>query len=164
MFLANISETFICMSPKTLILRCFFNVSMRQSNIYVTVDAVVIKPGRPNQVLLIKRKNDPFKGMWALPGGFVDEDEDLPDAACRELCEETGIQARPTRQIGAFGKPGRDPRHQTVSVAYRFDVPTDTIAKAADDASDAEWFEIDNLPDIAFDHADIISHSKIIDL
>ena len=137
---------------------------MRQSNIYVTVDAVVIKSGQPKQVLLIKRKNEPYKEMWALPGGFVDANEDLPDAACRELKEETGIDAKPMRQIGAFGKPGRDPRHHTVSVAFRFEVGQNTIAIAGDDATEAKWFDLNDLPPIAFDHVDIITHSQISNL
>lgn len=130
---------------------------MRQSNIFVTVDAVVLTDGDPKKVLLIRRKNEPFKGRWALPGGFVDQDEDLEIAACRELFEETGVKAGATFQIGAFGKPGRDPRHHTVSVAYRFDVPAETHAVAADDATEAEWFNLDNLPQLAFDHAEILS-------
>lgn len=130
---------------------------MRLSNIFVTVDAVVLTDHSPKKVLLIRRKNEPFKGCWALPGGFVDQDEDLEIAACRELLEETGVKANATSQIGAFGKPGRDPRHHTVSVAYRFDVHKDTLANAADDATEVGWFSLDDLPDLAFDHAEILS-------
>lgn len=130
---------------------------MRTSDIFVTVDAVVLTMSPKNKILLIKRKNEPFKGRWALPGGFVDPGEDLADAARRELLEETGIEAIETSQIGAFGKPGRDPRSHTVSVAFRFDVPENTVAIAADDASDADWFPIEALPEMAFDHAEIIA-------
>lgn len=131
---------------------------MRTSNIFVTVDAVVIrKNGEDNQVLLIKRKKEPFKGGWALPGGFVDEHEDLKVAAKRELQEETGVRVDFMVQIGAFGKPHRDPRHHTVSIVYLAIVPETTEATGADDAEEAKWFSVKNLPELAFDHADIVN-------
>jgi len=83
----------------------------------VTVD-VVLLCRRPLEVLLIKRGRPPFKGSWALPGGFVDKAESLEAAAARELLEETGIDGIQLKQIGAFGGPGRDPRGHTISVAY----------------------------------------------
>ncbi len=126
---------------------------MYTSKIFVTVDIVLRKC---NKILLIKRLKDPFKDCWALPGGFVDENEDLEDAAKRELLEETSIKVETLEQIGAFGKPGRDPRSHTVSVAYFGKVADDTIAIAADDAKEAYWFAIDDLPELAFDHKDII--------
>src|SRR6476660_1157453 len=109
---------------------------MRTSKIFVTVDAVVFKR-RPaaTEILLIRRKNDPFKDAWALPGGFVDDGEDLEDAAIRELEEETSVKIDKAEQLKAFGKPGRDPRHHTVSVAFFAFVPENTIATAADDAA-----------------------------
>ncbi|HEY0045190.1 MAG TPA: NUDIX hydrolase [Flavobacterium sp.] len=134
---------------------------MRTSNIFVTVDIVICKKiGDVHQLLLIRRKNDPFKGSWALPGGFVDEGEDLDAAALRELQEETSIRISNVEQLRAYGKPDRDPRHHTVSVAFFAFVPDDTQAKAADDAEDAHWFNINELPEIAFDHAEIISFAK----
>lgn len=134
---------------------------MRTSNIFVTVDAVVVRDrkNRP-EILLIRRKNEPFKDSWALPGGFVDEGEDLPDAAIRELEEETSVKVTQVEQLKAFGKPGRDPRHHTVSVAFLAFVPVETMAFAADDAKEAKWFAIDDLPELAFDHADIIEFAK----
>ncbi|PZR21857.1 MAG: NUDIX hydrolase [Flavobacterium psychrophilum] len=130
---------------------------MRTSKIFVTVDAVVFrKSNAGNELLLIKRKNDPFKGKWALPGGFVDEGEDLAVAAKRELLEETGLVIKTLEQLGAFGKPGRDPRQHTVSVAYTGFADTNAEVIAADDADEAEWFAVLALPELAFDHSDII--------
>lgn len=129
---------------------------MYTSKIFVTVDVVLVKPNR-NQLLLIQRKKEPFKDCWALPGGFVDENEDLEIAARRELLEETNVTVERLEQIGAFGKPFRDPRSHVVSIAYYGNVPDDTIAIAADDAKEANWFSIHELPSLAFDHQDIIS-------
>lgn len=130
---------------------------MRTSKIFVTVDAVIFKKTDSGyQILFIKRKNDPFKGKWALPGGFVDENEDLFDAANRELLEETGVKVVQLEQLAAFGKPGRDPRQHTVSIAYTGFADEDAKAIAADDADEAQWFSIDTLPELAFDHADIV--------
>lgn len=126
---------------------------MYTSKIFVTVDIVLCKS---NKILLIKRLKDPFKDCWALPGGFVDENEDLEDAAKRELLEETSVKVDKLTQIGAFGKPFRDPRHHTVSVAYYGEVPENTIAIAADDAKEAYWFSMNDLPELAFDHQEII--------
>ncbi len=130
---------------------------MRVSKISVTVDAVVFKKAADGlSLLLIKRMNDPFKDCWALPGGFVDENEDLKTAALRELSEETGIKATNAEQLKAFGKPGRDPRGHTVSVAFLIHADENARAVAADDAKEARWFNTDDLPALAFDHADII--------
>lgn len=88
-------------------------------NIKVTVDAVVFAyHGKELQVLLIQRKNDPFQGKWAIPGGFVEDDEDLDTAAARELEEETGIKVEQIQQFYTFGKPDRDPRGRAISVSY----------------------------------------------
>lgn len=127
---------------------------MYTSKIFVTVDIVLCKSSK---ILLIKRLKDPFKDCWALPGGFVDENEDLEDAAKRELFEETTIKVDSLQQIGAFGKPFRDPRHHTVSIAFYGEVDDDTIAIAADDAKEAYWFSLDDLPELAFDHQEIIN-------
>ena len=110
-------------------------------------------------VLLIRRRHEPFEGAWALPGGFVDENEPLETAALRELEEETGVKGVAVEQLGAFGEPGRDPRGHTVSVAYvgfpGEEVPTVT---AGDDAAEAQWYPVDSLPEkLAFDHRSIVT-------
>ena len=131
---------------------------MKRSQIYVTVDAVVLRRAAESyELLFIKRKNEPFKGKWALPGGFVEEHEDLRDAAARELQEETGLRVTALEQLGTFGKPHRDPRHHTVSVAYIAFVDANAEAIAADDAVEAKWFSVKNLPEMAFDHDDIVN-------
>ncbi|EKT3964266.1 NUDIX hydrolase [Flavobacterium psychrophilum] len=129
---------------------------MRTSKIFVTVDAVIIRKSTDNQLLLIKRKNEPFQNCWALPGGFVDENEDLEVAAKRELEEETQIKIDSLQQFGTFGKPFRDPRGHMISVAYFGEVPENTIAIASDDAKEVAWFAVNELPNLAFDHQEII--------
>jgi 8-oxo-dGTP diphosphatase len=125
------------------------------SKTFVTVDAVVIKEST-DEILLIKRKNEPFKDHWALPGGFLDENEDLEVAARRELMEETQVEVISMKQIGAFGKPNRDPRSHNISVAYFATVGEEANPIASDDAKEVKWFAISELPQLAFDHGDII--------
>lgn len=130
---------------------------MRQQKIAITVDAVVFqKQDKYIKLLLIQRKNDPFKEEWALPGGFLEEDESLKDGALRELEEETGLKNIKLNQISAFGEIGRDPRGRTISVAFMGLVEKEESVKGADDAKDAKWFDIKNLPELAFDHSKII--------
>ncbi|MDR0230024.1 MAG: NUDIX hydrolase [Flavobacteriaceae bacterium] len=132
------------------------------SKIFVTVDIVLVKEeDNIKKILLIKRKNEPFKDAWALPGGFVDENEDLEIAAKRELEEETCIKCTTLKQVGAYGKPFRDPRSHVVSIAYTGKVSNDVVGKAADDAKELAWFAITELPVLAFDHADIV-HDALI--
>lgn len=127
------------------------------SKIFVTVDVVLFKKYlNISQILLIKRKNEPFRDYWALPGGFVDENEDLEIAAKRELGEETSIDLSKLVQIKAYGKPFRDPRSHMVTVAFLGEVEEEVIGEAADDAKELAWFAIDELPDLAFDHHDIV--------
>lgn len=126
------------------------------SKIFVTVDVLVINK-KTDEILLIKRLNEPFKDCWALPGGFVDENEDLEQAARRELFEETNIETAEMTQIGAFGTPNRDPRGHMISVAYQTDLIDNQIVKAKDDAKEVKWFSINSLPDLAFDHLEIIN-------
>ncbi len=120
----------------------------------VTVDAVVfLNDDGKTKVLLIKRNKEPFKGRWVFPGGFVEMDEELADAAARELAEETGLVGVKLEQMHTFGTCGRDPRGRVISVAFVGTVKTDRIAlKAGDDAAEAAWFDIDRLPPLAFDH------------
>jgi 8-oxo-dGTP diphosphatase len=125
----------------------------------VAVDAVVFSlSGGKTQVLLVNRGHEPFKGKWAVPGGYVDMDEELEDAAARELQEETGLTGVKLEQMHAFGKCGRDPRGRQISIAFT-GIATggqDKI-RPGDDAAKAKWFDIENLPrDLAFDHSEII--------
>jgi len=125
--------------------------------IFVTVDVVLFrKMNSSYEILLIQRLNDPFKDYWALPGGFVDENEELETAAKRELFEETDIQLFQVKQIKAYGNPNRDPRHHTISVAFIGEIDSLAEAKAKDDAKAVKWFAVDELPALAFDHAEII--------
>ncbi|CAD7703388.1 unnamed protein product [Ostreobium quekettii] len=128
----------------------------------LTVDAAIVAEGAPPKLLLIKRKHPPCMGQWALPGGFVDEKEPLLHAAQRELQEETGVAPGDVQlvQVGAYGDPGRDPRGWTVSVAYAAMVSATQLGvKAADDAADAQWFDVGALPMLAFDHKLIVRDS-----
>lgn len=133
-----------------------------KQEIAVTVDiAIFCNANNKINVLLIKRKNDPFKGQWAIPGGFVEEDENLEDAAKRELVEETGIKVKTIEQVKAFGAPGRDPRGRTISIAFLGWIDCEDNPVAGDDAAEAKWFELDDLPeDLAFDHAKIIQTAE----
>lgn len=111
-------------------------------------------------VLLIKRGGEPFKGAWALPGGFVNEGESSVEAAKRELAEETGVNVPDTDSlalIGIYDAPGRDPRGWTISAAYAAQVSRIVDAKGGDDAAEARWFPLSDLPELAFDHGRIIA-------
>lgn len=131
---------------------------MNRQNISVTVDIIILRKREFFwEILLIQRKNDPFRHTWALPGGFVDKNEDLTEAAERELLEETGIKVETLHQIKAFGKPGRDPRGHTVSIAFQGFVSSKKEVTSGDDAENADWFDLKELPDLAFDHSEIIS-------
>jgi len=128
----------------------------------LTVDvALVCDEGTRIEVLLIRRGNDPFRGRWALPGGFVDMDEDLVDAATRELAEETGAQDVHLEQLGAYGRPGRDPRGRTVSVAYLgLCRRSDVSVAGGDDAAEADWFGWTQTPPLAFDHDQVLADAR----
>ncbi|MDR9456211.1 MAG: NUDIX hydrolase [Salegentibacter sp.] len=132
-----------------------------KQEIAVTVDIVAFcNSNNKINVLLIKRKNDPFKGQWAIPGGFVDENENLENAAKREFAEETGIKVRTIEQVRAFGTPGRDPRGRTISIAFLCWIDCEENLVAGDDAVEAKWFKLDELPDLAFDHIEIIKAAE----
>jgi 8-oxo-dGTP diphosphatase len=127
----------------------------------VTVDTVILVPSnRGERVLLVRRGRDPFKGSWALPGGFLDIDEELERAAARELEEETGLEDIVLEQVGAFGRIGRDPRGRTVSVVYLARLDHLPATRAGSDAEEADWFPMESLPELAFDHAEILETVK----
>ena len=129
----------------------------------LTADVVVIAGALEDaRVLLIQRGNPPFAGSWALPGGFVEEGEQVAEAAPRELAEETGlkIDAGALELLGVYDTPGRDPRGWTVSVVYIASVPDESAVTGADDASDARWFSLEELPELAFDHAVLVADAR----
>ena len=125
----------------------------------VSVDAAVFGFFRGKaKLLLIRRKNEPFKGQWALPGGFVGINEELEAAAERELAEETGLVNVTLEQMHTFGKCGRDPRGRQITIVFT-GTATEGLnkIKAGDDAAKARWFGIEKLPkDLAFDHSEVV--------
>ena len=128
----------------------------------VTADCVVMTAGEDPQVLLIERGYDPYKGCWAFPGGFLNMDETTEQCAIRELEEETGLRVSKVHQIGAYSSVDRDPRGRTISVAYLaiVDAPVDVTGK--DDAAKAQWFPVDALPQLAFDHEEIWNDAIVL--
>ena len=124
----------------------------------VTVDAIVFSFFRgKTRLLLVNRKNEPFKGLWAIPGGFIEIDEELEAAVARELAEETGLTGVPLKQMHTFGRCGRDPRGRQITVAF-MGVATNGLdkIKGGDDAAKAKWFDIEKLPsNMAFDHNEV---------
>lgn len=124
----------------------------------LTVDAVVFRQSGELEVLLIQRKNYPFEGMWALPGGFVDMEETVEEAVVRELYEETHLRLDHLQQLHTFSALGRDPRGRTVSVTF-FGVidPQNSQVRGGDDAMDAKWFKMSEIPSLAFDHIEAIN-------
>lgn len=118
----------------------------------VTTDCVIFGfDGTRLNVLLIERGNDPYKGCWAFPGGFLNMDESALEGAKRELYEETGLRDAYIHQFHAFSAPDRDPRERVISIAY-FALVRLTDVKAGDDAAKAQWFPLDEIPPLAFDH------------
>ena len=129
-------------------------------NIKVAVDAVVFgyEPKAKLSVLLIRRGVAPYKDQWALPGGLVWDEESLEDAVIRELNEETGVKLDYLEQLYTFGKPNRDPRNRVIAVTYFGLVKPNHFAIQADtDAAEVQWFHLDELPPLAFDHQDILA-------
>jgi len=132
----------------------------------VTTDVVLftIRDSRL-QLLLIRRGGEPFMGHWALPGGFLDIDEDLEHGALRELEEETGVRGVYLEQLRTYGRPDRDPRERVISVAYYALAPSEQLRlRAASDADEASWFPVGDLPALAFDHDEIIAsaHERLV--
>lgn len=133
--------------------------SYRHPHPAVAVDVVIFTVREHRlYVLLIQRGVEPYKGSWALPGGFVRIQEDLFSAAARELREETGLDGAYLQQVGAFGDPGRDPRERVISVAYFAILSSEAIAlKAGTDAAAAHWWAFAELPPLGFDHKAIVA-------
>ncbi len=130
----------------------------------VTVDIILFVFQQDQlRVLLIRRANDPYKGKWALPGGFVGEQENLYDAALRELKEETNVSNVYLEQLYTFGEPGRDPRARVITVAYFALLSAEEVAQqevhGASDAGEARWWDIYDLPELAFDHQKILDYA-----
>lgn len=127
----------------------------------VTVDVIIFTIIDSDlKVLLVKRKNAPFEGKWAIPGGFVRYDENLEDAAKRELSEETNVKNIYLEQLYTFGEVARDPRGRVITVAYfALAGAKDMQIKAASDVSDVEWHSMYRLPELAFDHAMILDYA-----
>ncbi len=130
----------------------------------VTADAVIVEgTGQDKKVVLIRRKNPPFQGQFALPGGFVDPDETVEAACIREAKEETSLDVEIEHLIGIYSKPGRDPRGRTITGAYLCK-PAGGKLEATDDAASAEWVLVSKLRDLefAFDHADILKDAGLL--
>ena len=119
----------------------------------ITADGILIKN---QQILLVKRKNQPFKGKGALPGGFVEYEEKTEDTVIREVLEETGLKTKINQLAGVYSDPDRDPRGHTITVAYILDIIGGELV-AGDDASDVKFFNVKELPDLSFDHSKIIN-------
>jgi 8-oxo-dGTP diphosphatase len=122
----------------------------------LTVDGIVVIE---NRLVLIQRKNEPFKGMWALPGGFVEFKERVEDAVVREMEEETGLKTRVHALVGVYSDPDRDPRGHTVSAVFHLEKIGGEL-RAASDAKNVDLFSLDELPELAFDHSDIVDDFK----
>ena len=123
----------------------------------VTADCIVITKEENAKVLLIQRGNEPDKGTWAFPGGFMNMDETTEQCAIRELEEETGLKVKDVHQIGAYSKVDRDPRGRTITVAYLAIIDKPISVVGQDDAAKAEWWPISALPQLAFDHHEIMA-------
>ena len=127
----------------------------------VTADCIVFTRESTPQVLLIERGDEPFMGCWAFPGGFLNMDETTEQCAIRELKEETGLEVDKVKEIGTYSKVDRDPRGRTITVAYLAMVDAPLEVMGQDDAAKAQWFPIDALPELAFDHDEIMKDALV---
>ena len=125
----------------------------------VTADSIVITKEAEPKVLLIERGDEPFKGCWAFPGGFMNMDETTEQCAIRELEEETGLKVNKVYQIGAYSKVDRDPRGRTITVAYLAIIDEPVAVTGQDDAAKAGWWPLSDLPHLAFDHYEIMQEA-----
>ena len=123
----------------------------------VTADCIVITEETDAKVLLIQRGDEPYKGCWAFPGGFMNMDETTEQCALRELEEETGLKVAELHQIGTYSKVDRDPRGRTITVAYLAIIEKPISVAGQDDAAKAEWWPLSSLPQLAFDHDEIMA-------
>jgi len=124
----------------------------------VTADIAVLRLEKLPEILLIQRKDPPFKQMWALPGGFLEMQETLEEAARRELMEETGIRAGELIRFDTYDKPERDPRGRTITQVFVMIWKQEMgLPKAGSDASGLQWFGLNELPTLAFDHKQIVA-------
>ena len=133
---------------------------MEKNKPALTSDVVVVEITEDVcRVLLVKRKNPPYAGLWAFPGGFVEENETLEDAAKRELYEETSLLCESLKLIDVFSDPNRDPRERVVTCVYLCVIKERAKVEAGSDANEALWFDIDKLPKLAFDHEKIFDQA-----
>jgi 8-oxo-dGTP diphosphatase len=124
----------------------------------VTADIAVLRLDKFPEILLIQRKDPPFQKLWALPGGFMEMEETLEETARRELMEETGMRAGELIRFDSYDKPGRDPRGRTITQVFVMIWKTEMgIPKAGSDASELQWFGLNQLPELAFDHNQIVA-------
>ena len=121
-----------------------------------TVDAIIIDSETKSKVLLINRLNEPYKNCWALPGGFIEMDETLLDSVNRETLEETSLSGIEFKQFKTYGDPGRDPRGRNITVVFFGFCDNPEKAVAGDDAKSLQWFSLNNLPELGFDHRQVI--------
>jgi 8-oxo-dGTP diphosphatase len=126
---------------------------MRYERPNITTDGIIIKN---QQILLVKRKIPPFKGKWALPGGFVEYGEKTEDTVIREVLEETGLKTRINQLAGVYSDLDRDPRGHTITIVYNLDIIGGELV-AGDDASHVKFFNVEELPELSFDHSKIIN-------
>jgi len=129
----------------------------RKTPVYLTVDAIVV---RRHQLLLVKRGRPPFEGTWALPGGFVEADETIETAVLRELKEETGLDGKIKSFFKVMSVPNRDPRGRVVDCVFVVRVPPTQQPKGGDDAAEARFWPLDDLPPLAFDHPQVVGMFK----
>jgi 8-oxo-dGTP diphosphatase len=131
---------------------------MINQNIKIAADAIVFcGTGADRKLLVVRRKFEPYKDMWAIPGGFVEDDEELEAGAIRELAEETGLKVPAMTQLYAFGRVGRDPRKRTVTITYYTTIDGDAPpVKGDDDAAEAKWVLVSDIKELAFDHMEML--------